>query len=1529
MIRSVSARRTLLVSISLMFAMAGALALQTQSASGDDDPPDPPDPLWPHQAELELNDHGDAWLDVTWPLAEPAEAIEDYTLRIRGDAGLVTYSFDRDGDTFVESNNEGEVDYDKDNREFTFRTPEDFDISEAEEFEISISVPIYLDENNNEALVAEFIPKPPDIPVWDDSTTATTENVLDTTATVTFDQDPTSPGGHSLEDYVVLDDAGEELGLEWSAFDQTFGSLNVFGLEPSSSTTVTVEVIDEFGQMSNSGPSVTIDTLSADSEPFDLQVVPAEARPWPVLNWDGPRSGEYEVHRQVTGSGDSPELMGTVAGRDFLVHGDPVRFVDVSAESDTGYTYEVRWTAGEFESDPVADDVTTTGDGSIARASLTTGGTQGRDSSNNPSIDESGRYVIFDSAHPFTDDAAEAAEDNGEIQLFLRDLETSQTELISYDDDGEPVADGVRFGSSVSPDGNWVAYAERIERFQSPDDTYVYLHDRSSGSRQPISPISEFDEDPVAPEGRDPIVTENAEYVVFQSSDPDLAIDPDEASNNVYIWDRQANDTEEITLGQQQQSQPHISPNGDYVVFRSDRHEELIGESGGGEYDVFLLDRTDRDNPEIELIEVAEDGGDSDGSSDIPQVSNDGDVVFRSIAENLTDDPIDSGIGTPTQHVFHYSDGVLQLLSKAPDGSPGDDDSRFPTISADGSRVTFTSLADNLSPLTDVNEKLVYVYDVETDDSPRPLAVNYEGDVIIGWSADAMISPGGESIAFQADATAENVVPNNTNNESDIVVAQVSNAETSAPDHPTGFDLEELSPFWNLFTWNTSLSDAAYVYIYQRDRLVATAPAGEGSVIAQNFMPFRSTNYQLEIDDRYGNISTNGPMLGDIPDPTTWPSDAEITIEDTGQSFVELSWPEFDGADEYRITDNGEFGTTSDTGIVIDGLILDTEYQMSVEAHVEGEGWSDRLTKTVTTRGAGEARLWLELEGPETVALEWEELSNGTPVGGYEVRRTVSGEDDWEPIATTDDETIQHEDSGLDPDTEYDYQIYVEEPGGDAEQHTEVASITTAAIQSIDITVADEELDLGDSTTATAEATWESFGTLEVTEDADWSSNDSSIVSIDTNGDVTLTGESEGTSVVTAIFGGVTSNAVEVTVVDETDDSDPIDPTPEPPDPEPDGPTMRNVPGHIVVDAESPDGAIVDYDLPTAHDDQDGDLTVTCEPAPGSLFAVGHNTIECSATNNDGETVKESFAIIVLPYDEPDDDPAPDRPDFEPRDQIENPHFDSTWSRSDLPVRDGHVSRTWMWGPGPFTESMSEPYQTESGANALFLEDEQIPETEREVIYFDKSRMEINDPDADPGETWFVTNGLLVVEMITGKRQFGDDLFIEFAPAEIGVAGDPDDEDAPTYASLADLLDEPAQPVGTLLTQAVDRDGDVHDNPEWGNYGVEVGHVDEVTDHGIADPFWDFMNSDGLIFEDGELREGDLFENPFYATGRPITEAYWTSVLLDGETTDVLLQCFERRCLTYTPGNPDGYVVEAGNVGQHYYAWRYIQEPDP
>jgi len=256
--------------------------------------------------------------------------------------------------------------------------------------------------------------------------------------------------------------------------------------------------------------------------------------------------------------------------------------------------------------------------------------------------------------------------------------------------------------------------------------------------------------------------------------------------------------------------------------------------------------------------------------------------------------------------------------------------------------------------------------------------------------------------------------------------------------------------------------------------------------------------------------------------------------------------------------------------------------------------------------------------------------------------------------------------------------------------------------------------------------------------------------------------------------------------------------------------------------------------------------------------------------------------------------------------------FLDTWARSDLPVAAGQVSRTWMWGPEPFTPPLREPYVEAPGGSRL-------------VQYFDKTRMEITDPAGDRTSPWYVTNGLLAKELVTGQLQLGDATFEPHPPAQVNVAGDPDDPDAPTYASFSGLLTAPPLAPGQLVTQTVDRAGQVGQEPSLGQYGVTAAlHVPE-TNHTVASVFWAFMTGRGPVYTGWRFRDDTLFPNPFYATGFPLTEPYWARVRVGGTPQWVLVQVFERRVLTYTPGNPPGWQVEAGNVGQHYYRWRYEQ----
>jgi hypothetical protein len=103
-----------------------------------------------------------------------------------------------------------------------------------------------------------------------------------------------------------------------------------------------------------------------------------------------------------------------------------------------------------------------------------------------------------------------------------------------------------------------------------------------------------------------------------------------------------------------------------------------------------------------------------------------------------------------------------------------------------------------------------------------------------------------------------------------------------------------------------------------------------------------------------------------------------------------------------------------------------------------------------------------------------------------------------------------------------------------------------------------------------------------------------------------------------------------------------------------------------------------------------------------------------------------------------------------------DPAFQQVWTRTDGPVAAGQAGRSWYWGPAPGM-IVREPFAGLPGGSHL-------------VQYFDKSRMEINDPNGDRNSKWFVTNGLLTVELISGQMQIGLNQYENRSPADIWVA---------------------------------------------------------------------------------------------------------------------------------------------------------------
>lgn len=255
-----------------------------------------------------------------------------------------------------------------------------------------------------------------------------------------------------------------------------------------------------------------------------------------------------------------------------------------------------------------------------------------------------------------------------------------------------------------------------------------------------------------------------------------------------------------------------------------------------------------------------------------------------------------------------------------------------------------------------------------------------------------------------------------------------------------------------------------------------------------------------------------------------------------------------------------------------------------------------------------------------------------------------------------------------------------------------------------------------------------------------------------------------------------------------------------------------------------------------------------------------------------------------------------------------DPALKSVWSRTDQVVAARQVDRSWMWGPSGLMARVEVYTQSNGGA--------------RQVEYFDKARMEITDWQRDRTNPWFVTNGLLVKELIDGQLQIGDSEFLKRPSAAINVAGDADDANGPTYASFAPHTGRVPSRIGQVATETLRRDGSTGTTGERPEAKLAM-YVPE-TGHNIPQVFWDFLNARGPV---GDGSQTDLLVDWTFAMGYPVSEPYWTKVKVGGVEKDVLVQAFQRRVLTYTPTNPQGWQVEMGNVGRHYYVWRYGKQP--
>ena len=189
-----------------------------------------------------------------------------------------------------------------------------------------------------------------------------------------------------------------------------------------------------------------------------------------------------------------------------------------------------------------------------------------------------------------------------------------------------------------------------------------------------------------------------------------------------------------------------VSADGRYVVFEST--EPLLEGDTNGTRDIFVLDRGSQ---RVERVSVGSDGTQADAPSVQPHVTPDGRyVVFASEATTLV--PNDTNDASDV-FIRDRLTGITRIVSIASHGEQGNGQSFDPVVSADGRYVGFSSWADNLVPADTNGDADVFVRDVSDGLIERISITSSEGQAHGGFSYAAAISGDGRFVAFTSRAT--------------------------------------------------------------------------------------------------------------------------------------------------------------------------------------------------------------------------------------------------------------------------------------------------------------------------------------------------------------------------------------------------------------------------------------------------------------------------------------------------------------------------------------------------------------------------------------------------------------------------------------------------------------------------------------------------------------------------------------------------------------------------------------------------------
>ena len=333
-----------------------------------------------------------------------------------------------------------------------------------------------------------------------------------------------------------------------------------------------------------------------------------------------------------------------------------------------------------------------------------------------PGINADGRFVVFTS---FATDLVGTADTNNQTDVFVRDLQTGTTKLVSINQTGTGTGNGASSQGVITPDGRFVAFLSRagdLVALATGSSNQVFVRDLQNGSTKLVSVnrtgTGGSNGDTDARVERDLSISADGRFVAFVSDASNLANNDTNFTQDVFVRDTQLEVTKLVSINTSgnaggNSGQISLTPDGHFIAFVSGA-DDLVSNDVNQQQDVFIRDLQTNSTALVSVNRTGVAAGTGDSSTFFllsfvrPSLSDDGRYVsFTSKAADLisgTDtNGGNSGGSLPDVFVRDRQSGVTRLVSINNSGTDsGNGTSGYSAITHDGSSIFYFSGAADL-----------------------------------------------------------------------------------------------------------------------------------------------------------------------------------------------------------------------------------------------------------------------------------------------------------------------------------------------------------------------------------------------------------------------------------------------------------------------------------------------------------------------------------------------------------------------------------------------------------------------------------------------------------------------------------------------------------------------------------------------------------------------------------------------------------------------------------------------------------------